>query len=64
MVKSEFYIDHDKFQDLYDKAVEWYIKSWKYPINSDEWQVCRFKYQTLRKISYKYLGSAVKQLNG
>ena len=64
MIKSEFYIYHNKFQDFSDKALDWFIRSWKYAYNSDEWKVCRLKQSILKRKAMEYLDKAGKELNG
>lgn len=58
-ILSEFYIYHDKFQDLSNKAIDWYIKSWKYKIDSDERTICRLK----RNIYMREALSCLKKAN-
>lgn len=53
---SDFYIHHDKFQDLSDKAIDWYVKSFKFKYQSPEWQICRLKQQI-------YMNQALRHLN-
>jgi len=61
-VKSDFYIDFNKFMDLDDKAVDWLIKSWNYQRHSTQWKLCRLRYKAYRDISKKFLVSATEYL--
>lgn len=57
--KSDFYIHHDKFQELSDKATDYFIKSWKFKTNSPEWQICRLKRQIYWKQAIKHLNETI-----
>ena len=59
---NNFYIYHNKFQDLSDKAIDWYLKSGKWKYNSDQWQICRLKQGMYKKEAMKYLKKCVKEM--
>lgn len=59
-MRSEFYIYHNKFQDLSDKAIDWLIKSFKLKYRSLEWKVCRANYELLKNEAMKHLKEAIK----
>ena len=61
-MRSDFYIFHARFQDLENRAVDWFIRSWKYKVNSDEWKVCRLKQAILKREAMNNLDKAVKEL--
>lgn len=63
-MKSDFYISHNKFQDLSNKALDWYLKSGKFQYNSNEWKICRLKQDIYNQEAMKYLKKAVKEING
>jgi hypothetical protein len=54
-LRSEVFIYHDKFQDLSDKAIDFFIKSIKYLPESEEWQICRLKERIYNREAIKYL---------
>jgi hypothetical protein len=59
IMKSEFYIHHDKFQELSDKAIDYFIKSREFKMNSPEWQICRLKRQIYWKQAIKHLNATI-----
>jgi hypothetical protein len=59
---NEFYIYQEKSSDYAAKSSNWEIKSWKYPYNSDEWQLCRLKAKIYNKKEMEYLEKAQKEL--
>ena len=59
-IPSEFYIHHDKFQDLSDKAVDFFIKSFKFEYESPEWKICRLKQSIYMKEALKHLKETQK----
>ena len=61
-IRSEFYIEHDKFQDLSDKAMEWFVKSFKYPAGSDEYKICHLKSNLYMREALNHLKKAEKEL--
>ena len=61
-VPSEFYIHHDKFQDLSNKALDWFIKGFKFDYGSDEWQICKLKQRIFNKEAMRHLELAQKYL--
>ena len=61
-MKDSFYINHNKFQNYSDKAIDWYLKSRKFKRNSDEWQICILKKRIYNKEAIKYLKKAVKEI--
>lgn len=63
-VKNSFYIHHDKFQELDDKATDWFIKSLKFKYNSPEWKICRLQQEIYRSQAKKHLAEALKYING
>jgi hypothetical protein len=63
-IHPNFYLETAKYQGLSDLATGWFIKSWKYKINSDEWQICRLKQKVLNREARKHLREALKHLNG
>lgn len=63
-MRSEFYIHHAKFQDLTDKALDWYIKSLKFKRKSDEWTICRLKERIYTRQAIKHLIASTKYLYG
>ncbi len=54
-IPSEFYIHSDKYQELSNEAIDWFIKSLKFPYKSDEWQVCRLKERIINRQAVKHL---------
>lgn len=60
---NNFYINHDKFQDYSNKATDWFIKSWKFKIDSDEWKICRLKKAIYEKKATEHLKLASEYLN-
>ena len=62
MIKSDFYIAHARFQDLSNKALDWFIRSWNFKVNSDEWRVCLLKQKILNRKAGECLADAVKEL--
>ena len=63
-MNSNFHINHKKYQSLEDQALGWFIKSWKYPVGSDEWKICRLKQSILRRQALKHLGQIQEALHG
>lgn len=61
-IKSDFYIEHDRFQDLSDKAIGWFVKSFKYDLGSDECKICRLKQDILMRKALKHLKNANEYL--
>lgn len=61
-IGSNFYIYHAKFQDLSDKAVDWFVKGWKFKPNSYERQICDLKSKIYKREAMKYLNKANKEL--
>ena len=59
-MNPDFYLQHDMFQGLYDKAQDWFIKSFKYQINSPEWILCRAKQIILKREALVHLRNAQK----
>lgn len=57
---NEFLINHKKFQHLSDVAQDWFVKSFKYPENSEEFQICRLKRKMYMREAMKYLKEANK----
>jgi hypothetical protein len=62
-MKSEFYINHDKFQNYSDKAVKWLTRSYKYKFESDEWKICRLKYSINKRKALKHIKQVTEYLN-
>ncbi len=62
-ISSDFYIFHNKFQDFSNRALDWFIKSWNFKWESDEWKVCLLKQRIFNKKGMEYLDLAVKELN-
>jgi len=60
---TDFYINHDKFQDLSNKAIDWTIKSWKFRHNSPEWKVCKLKREIFMRDALEYLDKAGRELS-
>ena len=55
------YIAHDKFQEYSNKALDWYIKSWMYDPEGEEYQICLLKQSILKKKAINSsLGSMLK----
>ena len=63
-MNHSFYIYHNKFQDLSNKAIDWYLKSSKFKYESNEWKICRLKQDIYKTEAKKYLLKAVKEING
>ena len=63
-MRSNFYIYCAKFLDLSNRAVDYFIKSWKYKPDSDEWVICRAKERIFNKEALKYLKKTRKELGG
>ena len=61
-MSNNFYINHAKFQDLSNKALDWFIRSWKYKIGSDERKICCLKQRIYNREAVEYLNKAVKEL--
>ena len=63
MSRSDFHIHCDKFQDYSDKLTDWFIRSFKYKQESDEWKICRLKCSILKRKSMEQLKKANNYLN-
>ncbi len=61
-MKSEFNIFYNKYQELTDISINWFIKSLNYIPETEEWQICRLKEKILMKEAMKNLENAVKEL--
>jgi len=60
MIPSNFYVCHDKFQELSNKATDWFIESWDLKeIDKEIALLYRKKYH---KEALEYLKKAVKYL--
>lgn len=59
-MKSDFYIHHAKFQNLADKALDWFLRGLRYPPESDERLICTLKRKILMKQALKELDLARK----
>jgi len=44
---------------LTEKAINWFLKSYKFECDSYEWQICRLKHDIYIRESSKILGKAV-----
>jgi hypothetical protein len=64
MIKSEFYIEFRKFEQLFNEATDWLINSWEHKKNSEDYQICLLKHQKYHKKALKHLKKANKYLNG
>jgi hypothetical protein len=62
MIRSEFYIHSNKYQFFEDKGIDWFIKSFKYKMASDEWKICRLKSHIYHHEAFKHLKLAGKYL--
>ena len=54
-IPSNFYINSNKSIYYSNKAVKWFVNSLKYKFKSDEWKICRLKYNIYNKEATKYL---------
>lgn len=61
-MNSNFYIHHDKFQELSDESIDWFIKSLKFPYKSDEWTICHLKQKIFMRQALKHLKECRKYL--
>ena len=60
---NNFQLNHAQFQGLSNKAIDWFIKSFKFKPQSPEWQICRLKRKIYMKKAIEYLKEANKCLN-
>jgi hypothetical protein len=54
-IPSEFWINNDRCNFLIDSAMGWFVKSFKFKHESDEWKICRLKYKILLERAGKLL---------
>jgi len=64
MVRSEFYIEFEKFKQLSNKATDWLINSWEHKGDSEDYQICLLKHQKYHKEALQHLKRANKYLHG
>ena len=57
-ISPYFYYFYNKFEKLYDKAMDWNIKQFNYPFKSDERLLCNLKSKIIMKKAMEYLKKA------
>ena len=62
MANFEFYIAHGKYQHYSDKALDWWIKSWKLKAIDKEIALLYRKKYNIKAISY--LKKSLKHIDG
>jgi hypothetical protein len=62
-IPNDFYIEHDKFQELSDKSTNWFIKSFDCKFDGYEFQICRLKSKMYFRDALVHLKKANKLLN-
>jgi len=62
-IPSNFYINHNKFQEYSDKAIDWFLRSCEFKHGSDEWLICRLKRKIFMKKALQQLQLARKCLD-
>ncbi len=45
----------DEFEKYHNQALDWYFRSLTFKWESDEWKVCRLKYQIYRRKAFSYV---------
>jgi hypothetical protein len=45
----------DEFESYHNKALDWYFKSLNFKWGSDEWMICRLKYQIYRNKAFGFI---------
>jgi len=63
-MKSETVILLGKYQKLSDQGIDWFIKSFKYQPESEEWQICRLKEKIYCREALKTLEKFEKEIDG
>lgn len=59
---NNFELVHKQFQFYLDKAIDWFLKSFKFRYGSEEWQICRLKRKMFMRKAIGYLKEANKIL--
>ena len=63
-MNPDFYLQVDLYLGLSDRATDWFIKSWKFEYNTDDWKLCRINEKILDREAVKHLRKAQEYLNG
>lgn len=59
-MNSDFYINSAKFQDYSDRAIDWFIRGFKFKRGSAQWRICEAKHEILMEKAMEHLRKANK----